>query len=247
MKKTIFDQLKAFVDLISRFGIWNTLGISIESKVLRKNTVRVKGYGTIHLRQKTSDFGIFLSVIPTQEYIVRGMDPQVIVDGGANVGMASLLFWKHYPTAKIYAIEPEAENFKILTSNIEGKENIKSFKKALWGKDTYLSIVNNVNQECGFEVFESTESTEISAITLDTLMQQEALAHIDILKLDIEGSEKSLFEQGGKWLDRTDLIIIEMHERFVSGCTESVFRKLLDHNFYLLYSRGENLFFKKSD
>lgn len=40
--------------------------------------------------------------------------PRVIVDAGANIGLASLFFANKYADAKIIAIEPEEHNFKIL-------------------------------------------------------------------------------------------------------------------------------------
>jgi hypothetical protein len=72
---------------------------------------------------------------------------------------------------------------------------------------------------------------------------------IDLLKLDIEGSEKELFEDPAKkwWLSRTRAVIVELHDRFKPGCTAAVEAALAGQNF-IRTQRGENiLFIRKSD
>jgi hypothetical protein len=50
----------------------------------------------------------------------------------------------------------------------------------------------------------------VPAITIDELCEQRRIANINLLKLDIEGGEKHLFENGG-FLNRIDHMIIELH------------------------------------
>jgi hypothetical protein len=63
----------------------------------------------------------------------------------------------------------------------------------------------------------------IQGKTLDSIMREYNLQRIDILKIDIEGAEKEVFNDTSSWLEKTDAIIIELHERMKSGC---------DHSFY---------------
>ena len=44
-------------------------------------------------------------------------DPKVIIDGGANIGTASIFNANRYPGARIYAIEPDPSNFDMLQKN----------------------------------------------------------------------------------------------------------------------------------
>jgi hypothetical protein len=43
------------------------------------------------------------------------------------------------------------------------------------------------------------------------------LACIDILKMDIEGGEKNVFEAAGDWIDRVNCITIELHDKICMG------------------------------
>ena len=64
---------------------------------------------------------------------------------------------------------------------------------------------------------------------------------IDILKLDIEGSERELFSKNTDWLDHVSVIIIELHDRFQPGCAKAVYQKLVERQFHQEV-RGENIF-----
>jgi hypothetical protein len=59
----------------------------------------------ITLRGATTDVACFEKVFISKEYSSPfEYSPQVIVDAGANVGMATLYFASRYPTARILAI-----------------------------------------------------------------------------------------------------------------------------------------------
>jgi len=56
-------------------------------------------------------------------------------------------------------------------------------------------------------------------------MRNFSIDYIDLLKIDIEGSEKEVFE-ACDWQDRLDSIVIELHDRFKPGCSQVVNRAL---------------------
>ena len=66
---------------------------------------------------------------------------------------------------------------------------------------------------------------------------------IDILKLDIEGSEKELFETNFEdWLPKTKILIIELHDAMKTGCSKSVFNAISKYDFSFSI-KGENIIF----
>jgi FkbM family methyltransferase len=56
----------------------------------------------------------------------------VIIDAGANIGLSALFFANKYPDAKIFAIEPEETNYKLLELNTKPYNNVCLIKAALW-------------------------------------------------------------------------------------------------------------------
>jgi hypothetical protein len=66
----------------------------------------------------------------------------------------------------------------------------------------------------------STATEEVECVTLDQLMQEFGADGIGILKLDIEGGEHALLSRNTNWIDRTDAICIELHDRIVAGCSD---------------------------
>ena len=73
-----------------------------------------------------------MQVFLDNEYDFRAVErPQVIVDAGANIGLASILFANRYPQAKILAIEPEHDNFNLLADNVRSYDNIVPLQAAL--------------------------------------------------------------------------------------------------------------------
>ena len=80
-----------------------------------------------------------------------------------------------------------------------------------------------------------------------TIMLQEGWETIDILKIDIEGSEKELFSSNyEKWLPATKLIFVEVHDDMKKGCSKAVFSAIGKYNFHFSM-KHENLIFINQD
>ena len=45
--------------------------------------------------------------------------------------------------------------------------------------------------------------------------------HIDILKIDIEGSEKEVFEASKTWIDKVTVVMAEVHDSLKPGCNQA--------------------------
>jgi hypothetical protein len=53
---------------------------------------------------------------------------------------------------------------------------------------------------------------------MERLMAETGTQNIDLLKVDIEGAEVEVFSTASTWIDRTEAICIELHDRFRAGC-----------------------------
>ena len=198
--------------------------------------------GPITLRPNTSDMDVFQQIFINEEYkFAIDRDPEVIIDAGANIGLASIYYSIKYPETKVIAIEPESSNYGLLKENIKHYPNISSTQKALWHTNTILKISNPNDYKFSFRVEESVGSQEVLSITIEELMEQYELPFIDILKMDIEGAEKEVFSSQPNWLSRVGMIAIELHDKIKAGCSRS-FYTAIDPLVKKEYRKGENVF-----
>jgi len=158
----------------------------------------------------------------------------------------STLFYKiKFPKAKIIAVEPELLNYKIMLKNTEHLSNVIVINAGIWNKETNLKIENSISDSWGFVVKESEIENEntIPAVSISTLMHQYNLNAIDILKIDIEGSEKEMFQENYKeWLSRTKVLSIELHDGYRKGASKSFFNAISEFDFSM-FRKNENLIF----
>jgi hypothetical protein len=70
----------------------------------------------LRLRPHTSDRLIFAGVVIDEEYsFALPASANVIVDAGANIGLASILYAKTFPKARILAIERGTPNARLVS------------------------------------------------------------------------------------------------------------------------------------
>ena len=87
----------------------------------------------------------------------------------------------------------------------------------------------------------------VKAVTIPAILHKFEGNRIDILKLDIEGAEYALFKNGAEsWLGAVGQIVIELHDRFQSGCAQ-VFYAAIGCRSFTQEIRGENVFIKFRD
>lgn len=198
---------------------------------------------------RNEDFPIVKSILDENEYklnFTSDFEPKVIFDLGGHIGTAAAYFTNTYPNAKVYSVEPEKNNFKMLTYNTIFYDNVIRFNCAIWNKREKVKIVDNGYGLAGYMI----EPAEIGDTTVDivdtiTIPQLMDLANcdtIDILKIDIEGSEKELFDLQTvhDWLGKVRILFIELHDRIKRGCSSAFFKAISQYNWYFAMSK-ENL------
>ena len=129
--------LEIFFYCIKRFG-WHGILLFIKLKLKRFNLLYIPGVQyPITLRNGTSDHSVFLQIFLKEEYFYSyDKNIHTIVDAGANAGYATIYFASLFPNAEIIAIEPELENFKLLTKNTKRMAQVKTFMGALWSSES---------------------------------------------------------------------------------------------------------------
>ena len=139
----------------------------------------------------------------------------LIVDCGANIGLASIWYAQKFPRAKIVALEPEPENFRILTMNVSNYPNIIPVHGGISDRKTYFTLSNVTNAPWAWETIEA-DSGQIRAFTIPDLLESVPNAVLMIVKVDIEGGEVGLFRSNVGWVPEAPVIVFEAHDSLFS-------------------------------
>jgi FkbM family methyltransferase len=228
----LFDTLARHRDMLGRFPRLRDRAFYIYGRILRRFSwplpgrhsavqVRLRGQGApFHLRLGSTDWLVLEEIFQRDEYtIVRDSIKEAcwIVDLGANVGY-SVRYWQTlFPKARIVALEPEPDNCSICSRNI-GSAGLESqvtlLQAGVGAHRRQMSLVDVGEGEWAYRTQENETQTgrSVEVWPLSDVLENHAKGQrIDLLKCDIEGAERELFEDCRAWIGRVDAIVIELH------------------------------------
>lgn len=134
-----------------------------------------------------------------------------IIDGGANIGLATIYFKLLYPSSKIIAFEPDPMIFSILKTNVNSYNfnDVVLIQKGLWNDNTTLSFKSEGADGGLITDVDKTiiATNRIEVVSLKSYLQQP----VDFLKLDIEGSETIVLKDIQDELGSVERIFVEYH------------------------------------
>jgi FkbM family methyltransferase len=247
-----FKDIKLSLRVAGLSGLFCAIKGMVTNSEVILNMNREDVISPIRLRVPSSDISVYEQIYINQDYdFLVETPPKVIIDAGANIGLASVYFANKYPGATIIAIEPGRDNFELLKRNVESYRNVIPLHSALWNKNETLKLVDPGLGHWGF----MTEGLDVSgktsakfshtvhAITLGKIMADYHLETIDILKIDIEGAEKEVFEDSSAWIGKVKSVIIELHEDMKSGCNRNFYNGT--NGFDDEWKQGENVYLAK--
>jgi FkbM family methyltransferase len=207
-------------------------------------------HGSLIIRKNTTDWNTFCDIFIFNRFNSPvEISPKFIIDAGAYAGYSSIYFHQKYPNAKIFSLEPETSNFEILKENTKNIPEIIPMKAGLWSKKCFLKIFDRGTGHWGFmtkEVLE-TENYDIESVTIDDLLKKSGNDRIDILKIDIEGSEQELFSCNYEsWINKVDVIIVELHNRIRENCEKNFYSAIKKED-WQEYKKGEKVILIKKN
>lgn len=216
-----------------RFGFARAIYAYVDL-LLKKGVARAPNPltgGSVFLRPGTTDQDVYDEIFISNEYDIDLGEPQFIVDAGAHIGLSSVFFASRYPNATVVALEPEPSNFTTLLMNTRSFPNIQPLQAGLWSRKTHLRIEDSTVPTWSFRVLESPSGEGIPAVGIRDVMSTFNAIQIDVLKIDIEGSEFEVLNHSAPWIDDVRAMIIELHDRFRPGCSEALENAVSGHNF----------------
>ena len=186
------------------------------------------GSGTYRcqLRLQGSDVWVFNQVLSGSDYEhvlshysqVFKTVPVTIVDAGANIGLATILFKSANPLANIISIEPDEENhhMALRNFNLNSLDNVNLVKAALWPVDVKLEVINDFRDKMNWSLrVQENENGNTNSIT--PLKAIDDLGGVvDIFKMDVEGGEAQIFDSRNEltWLSKVKVLAIEIHDEY---------------------------------
>jgi len=198
-----------------------------------------------------------------QRTLLGGREVRVVLDLGANVGQTAHRYRALFPTATVHSFEPTEETFERLTRSCQADPRIQPHRLAVADATGSRTLFQNSNDTAnsllptaaGAAEFlpashmATVQETEVPATTLDDFCAARGIAHVDVLKMDIQGGELLALRGAAGLLaaGAIDLIYTEVNfAPFYEG--QASFHdldRLLGANGYILYalynlSRGHN-------
>ncbi|MEN9497326.1 MAG: hypothetical protein RL750_225 [Bacteroidota bacterium] len=228
-------------------GLADGLAFWWKAKQKKFGEIQASKWNTsFRLRPHSTDYDTYEHVFVLKEYdFPIPFEPKLIIDGGANIGMSALYFARRFPKAKILAIEPDSANCALLKHNTRDYPQVESIRAGLWSSSGHLRIKDTLADANAFQVqwTENASTDTLPARSIADLLEKTGQSAIDILKLDVEGAERVLFQSGYEsWLPKTKLLIVELHDRMVPGCSKALFEAISKYDFSC-ETRWENLIF----
>ena len=152
-------------------------------------------------------------------YLPFNKENSVALDIGANVGLVSYYLAQKFD--KVYALEPSSEHFDNLMQMLTFNEitNVVPIKKALFmenGQFMFGGPKNNTTmRSLHMATWQDGKPEEkVETITLEKLFEDYAIKNVNLMKLDVEGSEQEILAHPSfkNVADRIDTIIVERHQ-----------------------------------
>ncbi|MEQ1717779.1 MAG: FkbM family methyltransferase [Hyphomicrobium sp.] len=169
----------------------------------------------VTLRPDDGDLAILYEIFVRDAYRIddRDLNPasvRVVIDAGANIGVASLYLAARYPNARIVSIEPNPDNLALLRANAAGEPRITIVQACLMGLPNQQVFIDTAGRGSHFQANTSGRGVAVPGISIQQLSAAERLGRIDLLKIDIEGGEKDVFAHPA-FLSDVSAVIAELH------------------------------------
>ena len=144
------------------------------------------------------------------DYFTKAIRPgAVVVDVGANYGIYTVLAAGQVGAlGKVIAIEPAAAACRILRRNVRINHltNVQAFQCALSDRPGAARLYHHPDpsrNSFGKERQSSVRFEEVPVRTLDDLLAEQGVQHVDFVKVDAEGAEELIFSGAQSLLARS--------------------------------------------
>jgi len=163
--------------------------------------------------QDASGLGAIREIVALDEYKLAAFAQtladtphKVLVDIGANIGIATIIMAKLNPDAAVLAYEPDPQTFALLCENLKLNKlgNVRAYQLAVTGTAKLATAphatlvkypaMTGANSTCASATefraqYGDASSLSVACTSLDQIVQEHHVAAIALLKIDCEGAE----------------------------------------------------------
>lgn len=194
------------------------------------------------------EFLILNEIFVNKDYNFLSPEKCVLIDIGANVGMASIFFSKLEHVDKIYAFEPVQDTYDIALKNVKNnniKKIIRFSNYGLGNSDREEKFLFNRKARGNFGMRVKSNETPNDSLETRSIFIKKASEEIDlilkenpdyriVIKMDCEGAEYEILEDlhNSSLISKIDIFILEWHDYGAD-----LLEQYLIENNYTVFSR----------
>jgi FkbM family methyltransferase len=196
--RLLLDSRYRELSRIGRFPRYTRL----TTRLLGKELQLVDGLSFYHSYREIFENGIYT--------FQTSRERPLILDCGANIGLSVIFFKRLFPRSKIIAFEADPAVFAVLESNVRGFgfADVTLVNQAVWTDQTVLEFWQG-GADAGRL---ARETDRRNCIRVPTVRLRDYLTtEIDLLKLDIEGSETEVLRDCAERLTNVQHLFVEYH------------------------------------
>jgi len=184
---TAYQQTSAAPKLLASYFKLKNLSFPFDIPLRSGGSLRVSARGEVK---------VFWEVFVHQCYRVWP-DCNTVIDAGANIGAFSVWISQLLPNARILALEPHPETFAKLQHNLSANglgNRALALQNAVAGQSGKRAMDAGPESQRRSLIAADLQAgdaggAQVSCITLTDLLEKYNLPRVDLLKMDIEGSE----------------------------------------------------------
>ena len=223
----IGEYMRAFGFRGLFFSLVHFLKFKTTGTAANVRATSIPGWGVIFLRPRTSDLATFREIFVNGEYDPRRHNvfpllqrrynairsakrTPLIVDAGANIGLATVYLSRFFPEADFILIDAHPRNAEM------ARRNTALLPKAhVLTRASCTLFVKESEDYSTAAVCEGNSPTAVEAVTMNEVVKGRE-KDLLVVKMDIEGAEIGVLSRNNEWLAAAPVLMIEPHDGIIN-------------------------------